>query len=223
MKVSVIIPAVEGDPYLEQCIQSVKDQTYKDVEIIVVKEGKERSEQRNIGIDRAKGRYLLFLDSDMKLHPCVIGNLIEGKAVKAYIPEIVVGDKVRSFERSFYNGTCIDVIRWTTDKVRFDETLTGPEDWDWDKQQDIRQRGICHYPLYHLGTHSLERKEKYAKSFKRYRDKWCNDRDCQYQFGWKRVLLFLRKPHRLLLHPILTIKMVYSLWKRFQLLSRVSE
>jgi glycosyltransferase involved in cell wall biosynthesis len=70
--VSVIIPTVKGDPVVSRCIQAVKNQSYTNTEIVLVCEGYERSRQRNIGIDRAKGRYLLILDSDMLPHPGLI-------------------------------------------------------------------------------------------------------------------------------------------------------
>ena len=63
--------------------------------------------------------------------------------IALYIPERIVGKgfwiKVRDFERTFYNATCIDGVRFVRrDKFfeikGFDETLTGPEDWDFDRR-----------------------------------------------------------------------------------------
>jgi len=63
--VSVIIPTVKGrEHYLERAIASVKNQTYKNIELIVINEGKPAPEQRNIGMERAKGDYIAFLDDD---------------------------------------------------------------------------------------------------------------------------------------------------------------
>lgn len=92
MKVSVIIPVYNVKPYLERCIHSVLQQTYKDLEIIMVDDGStdgsgELAESlmglspciqvvhqenqglsgaRNTGIRHAKGEYVVFLDSDDK-------------------------------------------------------------------------------------------------------------------------------------------------------------
>jgi hypothetical protein len=71
---------------------------------------------------------------------------------------------VRRFERSFYDGTVIDGARFfkkeTLFKVGgFDETMTGPEDWDLDKKlkqvgkigilnKDIRPENIDDWSLY---------------------------------------------------------------------------
>jgi len=68
--------------------------------------------------------------------------------VALYIPEIVLGNsfwsKVRRFERSFYDGTVIDCVRAVKKDIfekvgGFDTSLTGPEDWDFDKK--VREQG----------------------------------------------------------------------------------
>ena len=90
IKVSVIIPVYNVEKYLRQCLQSVADQTLKEIEVICVDDGatdgsaqiiKEFAEKdsrfiyvsqenggagkaRNTGLRMAKGKYLSFLDSD---------------------------------------------------------------------------------------------------------------------------------------------------------------
>ncbi len=86
MKISVIIPAYNGEKYIAQCIENVLCQTYKDLEIIVVNDGstdrtaeiaagypgvKLVSQQnqglsvtRNNGAKVATGDYIHFLDVD---------------------------------------------------------------------------------------------------------------------------------------------------------------
>lgn len=89
-KVSIIIPIYNVDLYLDKCLYSVVNQTYKDIEIILVNDGStdrsleiaegfaqkdERivlysqvngglSAARNTGMRLASGDYILFLDSD---------------------------------------------------------------------------------------------------------------------------------------------------------------
>ena len=90
MKVSVIVPVYNVYDYIEKCLDSLVNQTLKDIEIIVVNDGspddsqkiidkyakkyknvhsfiKENgglSDARNYGIKYAKGEYIAFIDSD---------------------------------------------------------------------------------------------------------------------------------------------------------------
>ena len=88
--VSIIIPIFNVEDYLEECIESVLNQTYDNYEVILVNDGstdrsgeiskkysekfnniylinqdnKGVAEARNIGIKHSRGEYLYFLDSD---------------------------------------------------------------------------------------------------------------------------------------------------------------
>jgi len=88
--VSVIIPVYKVEKYLDECVNSVVNQTYKNLEIILVDDGspdncpaicdawaekdsrikvihKENgglSDARNTGMDHSSGEYILFVDSD---------------------------------------------------------------------------------------------------------------------------------------------------------------
>ncbi len=89
-KVSIIVPVYNVERYLDKCVESLINQTYKDLEIVLVDDGspdncgkmcdewakkdsrivvyhKENgglSDARNYGIDRCKGDYIAFVDSD---------------------------------------------------------------------------------------------------------------------------------------------------------------
>ncbi|WP_087036150.1 glycosyltransferase family 2 protein [Thermococcus litoralis] len=139
--VSVIIPTYNSEKTIRRCLESIKNQTYKNVEIIVVdnfsedktveickeynasiiKVKGERTKAKNIGLKNANGKYVLFVDSDMELTPNVIEEcvmLIESdpKIGGIIIPERSVGNsywvRVRDFERSFYAGTEIESARF---------------------------------------------------------------------------------------------------------------
>ena len=69
----------------------------------------------------AKGKYVLFIDSDMELTERVVEECVElaerdDKIGGIIIPERSVGDgfwvRVRDFERSFYAGTVIESARF---------------------------------------------------------------------------------------------------------------
>lgn len=88
--VSVIIPVYNVEKYLDRCVESVVNQTYKNIEIILVNDGSPDacpkkcdewgsrdkrivvvhkqngglSSARNAGIDICKGKYICFVDSD---------------------------------------------------------------------------------------------------------------------------------------------------------------
>ncbi len=95
-KVSVIVPVYNVEAYLPRCLDSLVNQTLKDIEIIVVNDGspdnsqsiidayqkqypemihayiKENgglSDARNYGIKKASGEYLAFIDSDDYVEP----------------------------------------------------------------------------------------------------------------------------------------------------------
>ena len=90
-KVSVIIPVYNSEKYIARCLDSVIEQTYKNIEIIIINDGsKDKSKEildeyekkypniirhieqenkgvaktRNYGIKIANGNYITFIDND---------------------------------------------------------------------------------------------------------------------------------------------------------------
>lgn len=113
MKFSVIVPIYNVEKYLEYCVESILNQSFKDFEIILVNDGstdnslslcekfqakddrvkvinqenKWLSGARNAGIDRAEGEYLLFVDGDDGLMPNALNKIndcINGDSIVAY-------------------------------------------------------------------------------------------------------------------------------------------
>lgn len=104
--VSVIVPVYNVAPYLEECLDSVVGQTYRNLEIIVVDDGstdgsgavcdeyakkdgriqvihqpnRGLSAARNVGLDVAKGDHISFVDSDDAVSPVFIEALLSAGA-----------------------------------------------------------------------------------------------------------------------------------------------
>lgn len=107
--------------------------------------GPERSVQRNYGSVLSKGKLLLFLDSDMILtkrvvEECVLMLKKDQDLGGVIIPEKSFGTgafaKAKAFERDLNSGQdYFEAARMFPKRVfelyqGYDETLTGPEDWD---------------------------------------------------------------------------------------------
>lgn len=118
-KVSVIIPVYNAEKYLQECIESVMNQTLQDIEIICVDDGStdksleilktyEKKDKRikvltqknqfagiarNYGMDHAQGEYYAFLDSDDYYLESAIENLYN-KAIQ-YNLDMVKGSFYR--------------------------------------------------------------------------------------------------------------------------------
>jgi glycosyltransferase involved in cell wall biosynthesis len=78
--VSVVIPTTDNNPetnlYLKLCLEGITLQTYHNIEIIIVCEGLERSQQLNIGISRSHGKYIFRCDDDWLMQPNVISECV---------------------------------------------------------------------------------------------------------------------------------------------------
>ncbi|WP_028120943.1 glycosyltransferase family 2 protein [Epilithonimonas tenax] len=117
-KISIIIPLYNAEKYIVKCLDSIKDQSYKNFEIIVINDQSKDdswnilnqyvaenlkinfivisnevnlglSKTRNKGIDRATGDYILFMDND--------DTLVDNLSLQHFIeatendPDIVIG------------------------------------------------------------------------------------------------------------------------------------
>ena len=178
-QISVIIPAVKTDKYLAGVVDSLVTSTYREFQLVVVCEGEERSIQRNRGIDRAKGEFLLFLDSDQMVSSTLLEECVKRmeQCDALYIPEHIVTPgwfgKFRNWERKFYTGTAVDCVKFIRNQnvPRYNENMHGPEDSDWDRRV-VGKREITRSPLYHydgIGLWKyLTKKAYYSKSMRLY-------------------------------------------------------
>jgi GT2 family glycosyltransferase len=76
MRVSAIVPATNRPPTLERCVVALERGDGVD-EVIVVTSPREAkaAEARNIGVSRSTGDVLLFVDSDVEVHPTATGRI----------------------------------------------------------------------------------------------------------------------------------------------------
>ena len=189
--ISVVITTRNEEGVIVNLLNSVERQTYRNLELILVdnnstdktKElathftknvynfGPERSSQRNYGVTRAKGEYILVLDADMKLTKKVVEECInltkEEKAEAIIIPEKSYGQgfwtKFKVYEREFYEGEeDIEAARFFKRDLfkkfgGYDTSITGPEDWDLPlrmKKKGIKIGRIKSYILHNERTFS---------------------------------------------------------------------
>ena len=101
--ISVIVPVYNVEQYLEKCVDSIKNQSYPHLEILLIDDGATDSsgqlcdtlaetdsrikvfhkangglsDARNYGLQHASGAFILFLDSDDYIHPHMIESLYE--------------------------------------------------------------------------------------------------------------------------------------------------
>ena len=130
--VSIIIPTYNSERTIRQCLESIKNQTYPNIEIIVVDGGStdqtveiakslgakvivsdipNRSRQINVGVKSSRGKYIYRLDSDIVIEPKLIEECVkkceeEGcDAISTYWgpdPSISFWAKVRKLEKDCY-------------------------------------------------------------------------------------------------------------------------
>lgn len=88
-KISIIIPVYNGEKYIEKCLNSIKNQTFKDYEVLIINDGSKDNTKnliekylndkrfklfnrtnhgigasRNFGVNESSGEYICFIDSD---------------------------------------------------------------------------------------------------------------------------------------------------------------
>lgn len=252
--ISVIITTKNEEQVISRLLESVKKQTYRNFEIILVDNnsddktvkivkklgikiynyGPERSAQRNFGAKNAKGKYFLFLDADMKLSQnvlkeCVQLCLSDEKIGAVIIPENSIAsnfwEKVKAFERSFYDKEkdgITEAARFFRKDVfnkteGYDETITGPEDWDL--SETVKKTGykigriesvIYHYERIDSPFNLAQKKFYYGLRAHRYLSK-------QHIATFSPKTIYFLRPvfyknlNKILAHPILAIGMFIML------------
>ena len=150
--ISVIVPVYRVEKYISRCIGSILQQTYKNLEIILIDDGSPDksgeicdvyaekddrikvihkrnggvSSARNVGIDIATGKYIMFVDSDDWLPKTSI-NVLKENMDKYFVDLVVAGYEARASNITvkkptqklieFSNIEEKDIISITTDSI----------------------------------------------------------------------------------------------------------
>lgn len=249
--VSVIVTTKNEKKDISRLLVSVKKQTYTPIEIIVVDNnstdgtqeiamqftkkvyecGPERSAQRNFGIKKSSGKFVMFLDADMELPTKVVEDCVDvvskdKKIGAVIIPELSVAhtfwEKVKAFERSFYaegGDNAIEAARFFQKEAYvkaggYDESITGPEDWDL--SETVKDLGykihrielrILHYEKINSPVSLAKKKFYYALKSHRYIKKRNISVISPKTIYFLRPV-FYKKWKKLVANPILTIAMM---------------
>lgn len=141
-KISVIVPVYNVEKYLNKCIDSILEQTFKDMEIILINDGstdnsknicntykqkdnrikvihKENgglSDARNVGIDISTGEYIAFIDSDDWVEKTMLEYLYNlGNINNA---DIVQGDYIEAYdENCTINKVSEEIIKYDSQHI----------------------------------------------------------------------------------------------------------
>lgn len=135
--ISVIVPVYNVEAYIEQCINSILKQAYSDLEILLIDDGspdrcglicdkyaeidkrirvfhtdnRGLSSARNLGLSKAVGDYIAFVDSDDWIEPDMYGTLLSrleetyaDVCICGYFSDSASASKIHSFEEVTYNN-----------------------------------------------------------------------------------------------------------------------
>lgn len=182
-EITIVVPIYNVEKYLEKCIHSILNQTFKDFELILVDDGSpdlcgiicdeyekkdERiivihqrnqgvSSARNAGIKIAKGKYIIFLDSDDFIEEnmfetmlntakekdvdvviCAVnycqddGSIIRSDLInEEYYDNIKLLKDIFKKPNTIGGGTWNKLFRLNDERVYFEENLQFCEDWNY--------------------------------------------------------------------------------------------
>ncbi|WP_298737846.1 glycosyltransferase [uncultured Psychrobacter sp.] len=162
--VSVIIPCYNSESYISECIDSILNQDYQNIEIIVVDDGSTDNSinilkkikdidiysqensgacvARNKGLKNSRGKYIKFLDSDDFLEPGVIKKQVDlAESLKNNV--IVYGDYYISKENcKFYGDTFLSYSEQTASIILSDILTSTPlhQKWMLEKVEGFDER-----------------------------------------------------------------------------------
>jgi glycosyltransferase involved in cell wall biosynthesis len=249
--VSIIVPTRNSAFFLPACLESIRNQSYQEIELIVVDnssadntkeiakkyanlvldKGPERSAQRNFGVEKAKGEWVLLIDSDMELTPKVVQACVDKISQDAEVKGIIIPEesfgvglwaRCKRLEKSFYIGVdWIEAARFFDKKVYeeldgYDTSMYAGEDWDFSqrvgqKHKIARIKEFIRHnegKIYLLKT--LTKKYHYAKNADNFLSTNKVSSKMSHPAGpLERYKLFFSKPDKLFKNPTLGLALLF--------------
>lgn len=178
MKVSIIIAYKKDRGYLNEAIESIKNQNYSgDIEIILSQSDKSVSYNLNRGIEMATGEYVKYLCDDDRLTPNSIKDSVEammdfdfihGKAINffpsgvrtIYVPRVPFPDLRQMKHQNVIHGGSLMYRRDVFERFgMFDESLTCAEEYDFNMMLLSKgaKLGYCNSTLYEYRRHDEQK------------------------------------------------------------------
>ena len=176
-KVSIIIPYSKDRGWLNEAIESVKNQSYSNIELILSQSNRTVGYNINSGIEKSTGEYIKYLCDDDRLTEWSIqlsvesiegfdfihGNSINfwdsGKKV-AYIPSITNPTTPQMLDKNIIHGGTLMYRRDVFDRVgMFDESLDCAEEYEFNLRCLSRglKLGYCPTFLYEYRRHENQK------------------------------------------------------------------
>ena len=152
-KISIIVPIYNTEKFLDKCLNSLVNQTYKNIEIILIDDGSTdnslnicldyqkkdsrvivlkqknlgKSISRNNGINKSSGNYIMFVDSDDYIEPNMCEIMIN--TIKKYNVDIVrcnyrfINNKIVEDNKNFIS--CNKILKKNEIKEIINQMITG--------------------------------------------------------------------------------------------------
>lgn len=168
LQFSIIVPTYNSSQYISKCINSIQSQTVSDFECIIINDGsndntidicnaqtlndtrfhiittsnKGTSNARNVGLEQARGKYIVFVDSDDWIEPTLLEDILKNSKdediiqydfykiscenkyaihINSTMNLIIQGEGAVVWKRAFKR----DIIK----DLRFNTTIRGGEDY----------------------------------------------------------------------------------------------
>lgn len=172
-KISVIVPVYKAEQYLDRCVSSILNQTYRNLEIILVNDGspdkcpqmcdiwRERDDRikvihkengglssaRNVGLANASGDYIAFVDSDDYIKKNMIETMLN--AALKYDVSVVCCGRIRVTQNTEIEMFNAEQEKKISGEEAIRQLLIGGivEEAAWDKLYERNIFSIRRFPM----------------------------------------------------------------------------